>query len=168
ERTDPAVAPSGAAAASQKPTVPVTSCALVTTAAVQSVRKTPTMIRGTFFHSHLVSVSTVMTAWAIRPAPHHVVGSCEPSTASRGPCHQNIETTAQPSQNAMPAMRRVMVRPLPDEGLRVPATSPLVLEGGNHGQFSGVMSKRLRCAGERAEEHTSELQSRFELVCRLL
>src|SRR5207249_9495903 len=34
--------------------------------------------------------------------------------------------------------------------------------------FAGITPKDIRQALERSEEHTSELQSRFDLVCRLL
>src|SRR5699024_11475421 len=33
---------------------------------------------------------------------------------------------------------------------------------------AGTGARRWTCTGDRSEEHTSELQSRFELVCRLL
>src|SRR5256884_3682197 len=33
---------------------------------------------------------------------------------------------------------------------------------------SGIFRTRLRCTAMRSEEHTSELQSRLHLVCRLL
>src|SRR5699024_11318480 len=38
----------------------------------------------------------------------------------------------------------------------------------HHLLMDGVMPKWMLIMGKRSEEHTSELQSRFELVCRLL
>src|SRR5699024_11623294 len=38
----------------------------------------------------------------------------------------------------------------------------------SHGDYAGHYGGSQRATAERSEEHTSELQSRFDLVCRLL
>src|SRR5690349_24674226 len=43
---------------------------------------------------------------------------------------------------------------------------PLELDG--HQRAAGEIDARVQTAGQRSEEHTSELQSRRDLVCRLL
>src|SRR5437868_13232085 len=40
--------------------------------------------------------------------------------------------------------------------------------GGGHGFRHGPALRAVAAVGARSEEHTSELQSRFDLVCRLL
>src|SRR5438094_5849946 len=49
------------------------------------------------------------------------------------------------------------------------ALDPIRIKGpvvGSNGMKAGVAQRNLRCA--RSEEHTSELQSPYDLVCRLL
>src|SRR5699024_11453896 len=47
---------------------------------------------------------------------------------------------------------------------RVAADAALVRKGASR----GIIQAKVVAAGRRSEEHTSELQSRFDLVCRLL
>src|SRR2546422_1819169 len=49
-------------------------------------------------------------------------------------------------------------------GKRFPLELPIKIHGVDQGSVTGNMS----AAGVRSEEHTSELQSRLHLVCRLL
>src|SRR5699024_10915913 len=56
---------------------------------------------------------------------------------------------------------------LPDDGCPVHVTCPAGTSSG-HGPISSSELRSALTHQERSEEHTSELQSRFDLVCRLL
>src|SRR3989440_10889176 len=59
-----------------------------------------------------------------------------------------------------------MLIPLDREGHRIPSAEA---EGGNAAlQVAALQFEARRCRPLRSEEHTSELQSRSDLVCRLL
>src|SRR3712207_7535657 len=64
--------------------------------------------------------------------------------------------------------RRMFTRGGPWPGGRSTARGVIVLPGQPAGKGSGARRAHLLAGGGRSEEHTSELQSRQYLVCRLL
>src|SRR5690606_39376510 len=67
-----------------------------------------------------------------------------------------------PAKNIMPTVMPARVNAVPRSGCS--STSPT----GGAMQSSALMTPRQLLASSRSEEHTSELQSRENLVCRLL
>src|SRR5207248_4092856 len=78
------------------------------------------------------------------------------------PAHHGGELPLQRAHGGAQRLARARVDEIGDRfGLR---QIQLVIEEGALGEFPGVCAAR----AERSEEHTSELQSPYDLVCRLL
>src|SRR5699024_714337 len=109
------------------------------------------------------------------PAPRpHGSTPCPPKTTSRPPCgHDRRADPPRPRPAHLSGEQRGLDRP-PARGVPLDAVQARARTVGRPDRDPGAVATDggllvlLSNLQERSEEHTSELQSRFDLVCRLL
>src|SRR2546427_9506832 len=79
-----------------------------------------------------------------------------------------MSLTRTPRMSATPSLRYGATCVGPPAGFAVKLTSRCALRSDNHGESDDEASLSFGRLATRSEEHTSELQSQSNLVCRLL
>src|SRR5699024_11925668 len=99
-----------------------------------------------------------------RPAATMPVTAITPSSDGRTFCPAQMKAT---SLGEIPSLKRLMEKP-PKVRKRYVTASAAVAKSADRMATCSFLAMRKRLDCHRSEEHTSELLSRFDLVCRLL
>src|SRR3989449_8533083 len=98
--------------------------------------------------------------WHVKQSPPSLVAARIQTRTSTGPCRSRSRSTGCVLHTCHPIPHTANRFPTPiDHQPTVPST---------HSAPSAIVVTTMALGAERSEEHTSELQSRLHLVCRLL